>query len=255
MMYISYILGEWLSQKKWQADDLAQQQPTVLRSRLSAAEPAEEPTDEPAENETAEPATVMQKLRRIDGLNADFALERMGGFDDIYEKTIRILARSLKDTIAKIEKSLDEANLKGFTVEVHGLKGALQSVGATKLGGSAASLERAGTDGETDYCIKYFPAFRAELMDFSARLDEALEQNEGTVKEKISKEKLAEVIEQAKAAAEGFDAVSAAEILGTALGFCYSEEVDRLIAEAVFALEVFDCEGAIAKIEETEEAL
>jgi HPt (histidine-containing phosphotransfer) domain-containing protein len=200
----------------------------------------------------------------VEGMDVESALLRMGGLSGTYEKTIKLLARLLPDTITKMDNYLAENNLKDFTIEMHGLKGALRNVGAIRLGSEAGHFEEAGLAGNADYCIENYPHLKGLFVDFSKILDSALEENEtdketDAPKQKISKEEFADVLTSAKEAAEAFDAMGAVEVLSPLLGFDYdfkiNEETNELLKQIIFALEVFDCKGAIINIKKMEEIL
>jgi HPt (histidine-containing phosphotransfer) domain-containing protein len=179
----------------------------------------------------------------------------MGGLHETYEKTVKLTARLLPEAITKMDKYIAEPSIKDFTIEVHGMKGVLRSIGAVKLGSEAANLENAAIGDDMDFCVKNYPPFREALTSFSAKLDQALESDENAKHEKIDKEKLSAALLDAKAAAESYDAVGAAEILAPIANFSYNKEADELLKNIIFALEEFNCESALSTIKKMEEIL
>ncbi|MCL2049578.1 MAG: HAMP domain-containing protein [Defluviitaleaceae bacterium] len=238
MIYISSMLSSWLAKKDWE-------------EKPEQAEPSEA---EGAAQE-AEPQTVLEKLRRIKEINVDSALERMGGLEDAYEKTVRLLTRLLPDTMAKLDLFLAEENLKGFTIEIHGLKGVLRNIGAANLGNDAANLEKASLEANIDFCSTHYPPLRELLVEFSKQLNNAIKEDESVVKQTMDLEVLKVALEEAKEAADGYEATAAIEILEPLTAFSYNSEVDELLKKVIFALEEFDCEEALVNMAIIEEQI
>jgi HAMP domain-containing protein/HPt (histidine-containing phosphotransfer) domain-containing protein len=229
MMYISEIISGWIAKKEWMP----------------------EKTEE--EPEAAGKSPVMSRLQEIDGLYVGFALAGMGGLYDTYEKTVNLTARLLPEAVKKMDKHISEGNIKNFTVEVHGIKGVLRSIGATKLGGDASDLEHAGLEEDEAFCENNYPTFRESLTEFARQLNLALESDKVITKTKISEDILLETIAKTKYAAECYDAMGALELLAPLKDFSFNEGADELLQNVIFALEEFNCEGAIININKMEE--
>jgi CheY-like chemotaxis protein len=192
-------------------------------------------------------------FKNIKGLDADSAVEAMGGFFDVYMDTIKLTARLLPERIEKMDKYI-ETDMKAFTNEAHGLKSVLKNIGAAALGSDAASLERAALENNIIYCNEFYPSFRAGLSELSGNLNDALSSRETEdTKEAADVSELLSAAAEAKTAAESFDRDGALDILAPYINFTYGEETDELLKEIVFALESFDCEGALLKLNKLEE--
>jgi HPt (histidine-containing phosphotransfer) domain-containing protein len=229
LIYVAEILSNRLNRKKWEEE----------REERSASAP---------EVEILEKAeTFISKLKQIEGLEAETALERMGGLEEAYEKTVSLLARLMPETISKMNEYIEIKDLANFRVEIHGIKGVLRNIGATELGNYAASLEEAAYDKNLELCLCNYPLFREELEAFHSKLNAALE-TETADKKTIDAETFTIALSGAKAAAEDYDAVSAMEALAEVIGCSYSKETDELLKQAIFALEKFDCGEAVSYI-------
>jgi HPt (histidine-containing phosphotransfer) domain-containing protein len=241
IMYISEIMSSWLSAKVWHTPEAGGDgMDGSVGFELDVL------NDETPEDAAVSP--VIDALREIAGMDVDAAIDMMGGLRDAYEKTVRLMARLLPDTIAKLDKYLSENSVKGFTVEIHGIKGVLRNIGASMLGSGAVSLETAAIEGNLEYCRDHYPAFKEKLAEFSERLNAVLESGASVVKEQIKREPMLAVLAEAKAAAEGYDSMRALNVLARLEGCSYSAEADKLIESIVFALEEFDCASAINNI-------
>ncbi|MCL2356651.1 MAG: ATP-binding protein [Defluviitaleaceae bacterium] len=186
-------------------------------------------------------------LRKIKDMNVDSALRAMRGMTDLYLDTVKLTARLLPEKIDKMTKLLD-SDMKSFTIEVHGIKSALNNIGAEKLGNSAAKLERAAKDDKKSYCDEYYPPFRDGLVSIHAALSEVFPDDTAN-KETADKSVLIPAIAEAKEAAENFDRDAASEAIGKHASFSFTPEIDELLSEITAALDSFDCDGALKKLE------
>ncbi|MDR0293474.1 MAG: hypothetical protein LBH95_04900 [Oscillospiraceae bacterium] len=195
---------------------------------------------------------VAARLKAINGLDADAALAAMGGKHDVYERTVRVTIRLLPKTIGKIDSCIAARDLKNFMTEIHGIKSVLRSIGAAGLGNGAAQLEKAARDNDMGYCGENYPAFKKSLLDFVERVNMALTDRTASQKKKIDKAALSAAIGGVKTAVKSYDAVQALNMVSRLSGYSYNEEIDGLLQEIIFALEEFNCEGAITNINKME---
>jgi len=193
----------------------------------------------------------LSALKTIPALNVDSALDAMSGLQDVYIDTVKLTVRLLPERIEKMNRFID-TDLKSFTVEVHGLKSVLKNIGATALGNQATSLERAAMESDQSHCDEHYPHFRSALVELMENLDTVFQKNDEQPKDTADISKLAQVIDEAKTAAENFDRDSALELLTPHIDFTYGEDADRILNEIIFALEAFDCERALSLMIENE---
>jgi HAMP domain-containing protein/HPt (histidine-containing phosphotransfer) domain-containing protein len=251
MMYISKILGEWLQYTVWVPEE-----PEALE------EPEETPVYE-AEPALSEPSAPLDEkpdfitlCRQIEGMDVNFALEGLGGLRDVYEQSVKLTARTMTESINKMDEYIQAGRLDLFAIEVHGLKGALRNIGAITLSGTAAVLETAALEQNAADVDVYYPPFKEQLLNFTNQLNNALLANAGdTVKETINREALLTALAGAKTAALDFDAMIALEAMQPLNGMTYTPEADTVLEKILFALEAFDCEGAYQHILNLEEML
>jgi len=191
-------------------------------------------------------------LKKITGLDVDSALDAMSGLLDVYVDTAKLTLRLLPERIAKMDKFL-ETDIKAFTVEVHGLKSVLKNIGATILGNDAAQLENAALEDNHAYCNEFYPTFRAALVDLKNNLAVAFPEKSARKTADVSL--LVQALPEARTAAEDFDRDNALAIISPHGDFNYSTEADELLEELIFALNTFDCDGALIIINKLEEIL
>ncbi|MCL2223352.1 MAG: response regulator [Defluviitaleaceae bacterium] len=195
----------------------------------------------------------IDNLKKIKGLDVDTALDAMSGLPELYVDTVKLTIKLLPERIQKMDSYLSE-DIKAFTIEVHGLKSALKNIGASKLGNYAAKLERAALDNDTAYCNENYPPFKTGLTELENVLRNALPEDK-TEKKQADKTNLLPAIAEAKTAAESYDRDAALEILSQHTSFSYDDDTDGFLKEIISALEAFDCDGALNKLNELEEKL
>jgi hypothetical protein len=63
-----------------------------------------------------------------------------------------------------------QEDIPAFAIEVHGMKGALLTIGADSLGEEAKALELAAKGGDATYCTEAYPPFEEKLALFAEKL-------------------------------------------------------------------------------------
>ncbi|MCL2604764.1 MAG: ATP-binding protein [Defluviitaleaceae bacterium] len=197
-----------------------------------------------------EASSLIDALRTLKGLDVSAALAVLGGMYEVYEDTVRLSARLMPSTVKKMDDYLAAGNLKGFAIEVHGLKGVTRSIGAAEIAATAGRLEIAALNNGKAFCNENYPAFRESIIGFIDDLDAALAKEPVAEKEPIDTETLLTKIENIKAAAESYDTIAALDIAKPLLKFSFGREGEDLLERAVFALEEFDSRGALEMLEE-----
>jgi signal transduction histidine kinase/DNA-binding response OmpR family regulator len=84
---------------------------------------------------------------RIEGLDTDDGLKRLGGKESIYITILRSFAKGTPALLDRV-KNCDEVSLPDYTIAVHGIKGSCRNVGAKALGDEAETLENAAKAGD-----------------------------------------------------------------------------------------------------------
>lgn len=79
----------------------------------------------------------------IKGFNVEEGIKLCGGDEEIYMEVLWAAMEEGKEKIPLIRKVFDERDLARYCVEVHGLKNAMRSIGATYLSQLAAEQETA----------------------------------------------------------------------------------------------------------------
>ncbi|MCL2500992.1 MAG: ATP-binding protein [Defluviitaleaceae bacterium] len=225
------------------------QPPEVLEAaRQLTIKAANEQAGEAAD----ETPSITEQFKRIDGLDVEGSLKVLGGQTDVYEKTVRMTARLLPDTIGRLDDYLAQGNMKAFATDVHGLRGVFRNIGAADIGNAAARLEKAAQEGQKDHCDVNYPSFKEMLTIFLDQFNAiaANESKQGAVSSTIDKKALLEILTNVKAAAEGYDAVQALAAIKPVMA--HSLDAGMLFNKAVYALEEFRCGDAAEIIKRLE---
>jgi CheY-like chemotaxis protein len=89
----------------------------------------------------------MQTVPELDGLDVEEALIRMGGDSNLYRRILVRFHESQGDVIAKLRRSLADADRETVQYIAHTLKGAAGNVGAAQIRDMAAELEHTMASG------------------------------------------------------------------------------------------------------------
>jgi hypothetical protein len=113
-------------------------------------------------------------------------------------RSYTVNTRSMLEAI----QTVGEGSLAGYTVKVHGIKGASNDIFAAKVGRDAENLENAAKAGDFDYIGRHHPAFLETAWAFVERVEAALREidaeNPKPVKDKPDGEVLAKLLAACK---------------------------------------------------------
>jgi len=208
-------------------------------------------------------AGVLSRIKEIPGLDVESALDAMNDMEDVYTDTVKLTVRLLPERIEKMDKYI-VSDIKSFAVEVHGLKSVLKNIGSSALGNSAARLERAALENDSEFCNENYPSFKSGLTELESSLSAALkpgtvaDNNTTNVSVSVSlltgeyAEKFATVLAEIKVAAEEYDRDRGLELIAPFAEIESGEISDKFIKNIIFAFEAFDCEEALNNITELE---
>jgi len=149
-------------------------------------------------------------IGNIDGLDIDTAVSTMGGLTDVYTNAIKLTTRLLPETLDKLDNYVQSGDIKAFAVEIHGLKGVFNNIGAYTLGQKADLLESEAL--KDKLCCQTYDRFKISAIELYEKMSDALPEEEEK-KEDLPPvySELAKIAEEVRIAAEGFDSVLALE--------------------------------------------
>ena len=106
---------------------------------------------------------LLAKVAAIEGIDVPLALDRMNGVQSLYEESLAIMVRHLPESVGRLHSFLDGKDLNGFFIEVHGLKGSLNTFGMTQLALAAQRLEFEAKKENLLFCQQNLPALTESL--------------------------------------------------------------------------------------------
>jgi CheY-like chemotaxis protein len=125
--------------------------------------------------EQAEEAPVLNL--KITGLDTAAGLTATGGAEKVYLKVLELYRRDVAERLQFLRDfavNPDEESISLFITQVHALKSASASIGATEISRLAARLEHAGRNGELAVIREQINGFREKLSEVASSIAAAL---------------------------------------------------------------------------------
>ena len=105
------------------------------------------------------------------GLDVAQGIARMGGFREVYIKTLGFFCEDALSRAQVMTSALEEGDIKAFTICIHGMKSACGNISATELSELAGKLEVAGIQHDMAFIKTHFELFVGKLRDLLIVLD------------------------------------------------------------------------------------
>jgi len=172
---------------------------------------------------------ILTAVSGIEGIDIALALDRISGKQEVLEGCIEQTADSIEEKLKKMNICLSHEDLPGFSIEAHGLKGALAGIGAMELSGLASGLEMESKSGNEAWCKKEFILFSHRMKALAAELKSAFPQVHSEVKSRGSKELLLQAARETAACLGLFEADDALGALSRLDVFTFGAETDALL--------------------------
>jgi len=136
--------------------------------------PVETSGESGAEKSDGVNSEFRKNIEKIEGLSVQTGLERVFEWET-YETSLRLLTTEIEKCDESLKKFLAEGNLRGFSICVHGIKGALKFVGAEELSAKAYDLEMASDKEDAAFCAENLPPFLEKLNRLGQSLSSAFD--------------------------------------------------------------------------------
>ena len=213
---------------------------------LRAARPAEEGST-PLKLLTYSP--ILQRLLEIEGLDVQAGMEMAAGQPAVYERSLKLLRDKIPGLCRMLESYLDSGDVGEFSIHVHGLKGALASVGALDLSLAAKELEAAANGEGLDRCHELLGPFIWKLRNLERRLGSALTEDAAVEKKKAGDpQTLRRCLKQLDEALTAYDYDAIGLCLGELEAADYGPEVGQSLRLIRKSVESFDYEVAMERL-------
>jgi len=213
----------------------------------------EEPEERPQESPSAASSETEDRVERLRQTGLD--VEKGCTYCNGPEKWIRIIQGFVEDYSASsehIDALFAEQNWKEYTIAVHGIKGSMASIGATKVSELAKQLEFAGKENRIGYITEHHGAFKEEyerlfvaICDSLGIEEEKEEEDNGKTLPVIEEERLEYFIEELETAAYELQQEKMLVILDALEQYRYQEAgLKGLLAPVRRKVEQSDCISA-----------
>jgi len=104
----------------------------------------------------------------IKGLDAEAGVKRFGGDEKAYIAVLKTYVSTTRPLLDDMSKKLESGDLKGYAIDVHGVKGSSFGICAMRAGKEAEDLERFANEGEEEKALawnKVFTKYMEGLLD------------------------------------------------------------------------------------------
>ena len=147
----------------------------TLKKWIPAYKLLDSPSEVTTQNELeySEHKEFWNRIEQIKELDFAVGLEQSGGKCNVYKKTLRLMVQEIEKSENNLPGFLSSDDLENFRIEVHGIKGALASIGAMQLSAKAYELETASDKMDSAFCASNLPGFIIMLNTFNSNLKNA----------------------------------------------------------------------------------
>ena len=178
-------------------------------------------------NLIAEEEDESKEIFHISGLSEKEGMENCRT-REIFEKSLVDFYRVIDLKIEKIRECLENGDIAGYTVEVHGLKSSSRMIGAIELSQKFAKLEVYGRNKDmkqiercTEQVISSFLELKAALKEIAGKKEEG--------KKDVSCEQKIETLKRLESAIDQFDLDEADEAMRQLESYIFEEEIQEKI--------------------------
>ncbi|MDR2401730.1 MAG: response regulator [Deferribacteraceae bacterium] len=189
----------------------------------------------------------------IAGINADIGISRTGGEEKGYFKILKLFCDDAEARIPELQRFLSEKDLRNYTVNVHALKSAAASIGASELSKFAAKLEDAGKSEDISLIEAETPAFLSELAELKSAITVFLKEKVKAAPKKKKSDKsaiLQDKLPKLSAALSNMDISKTDEIIKELLGQEWTKATEDKLNSISQDILLFDYEKAQEAIKE-----
>lgn len=121
------------------------------------------------------------KLYDIAGLDVECGLKNVNNQQDIYDMVLETYCQEAEEKMARYahaDRAFLQDNLQNTIIDMHGIKGASNGIGALELGEKFRKMEFAGKDGNIDYLFENMESCMEEYRALTEQIAAACGQPE-----------------------------------------------------------------------------
>ena len=174
----------------------------------------------------------------------------------VYFIVLEAYYKSIEKKAAVIEEAMQQENWERYTVEVHGLRGISEQIGAKQLADMAGELEDAGDAGDIDFIKGHTASLIEKYRGYISVLEPFFPKEESPKeKEKVPDGKLEDSFQKMKEAIDNLDIRQLESILADLKKYSFDEDDQEFFEFLEESVEDMDTEACMAVIGEWEVCL
>jgi len=203
------------------------------------------------------------KNQKILGVDLSAGLEHAGGDLKLYQEVLLVTYQDGLKQLKELEKALEAADIKNYTIQAHALKSVAANIGAVELSELAKLHEFAGKEQDFAYIEENAPALLKQYQDILNEIGQYIQNIQNTEEEfKEKKEKVLQkkewmkkndfddIVENLIDYLNDFDFDMAKELLEGLKEFTFPPLVEEALFKAEEKLEQIDYEAAAFLLKE-----
>lgn len=128
-----------------------------------------------AKDESTDLSSNQELSKMLPQVDVDEGILFCGGLLERYIEVLRIVCRRGEEQLKQLEKLWQERAYEEYTIQIHGMKGSMRSIGAKELAEKAKALEKAGRESDCTYIDANIEEFCVEYRKLLVQLAKALE--------------------------------------------------------------------------------
>lgn len=128
-----------------------------------------------AKDESTDLSSHQELGKMLPQVDVDEGILFCGGLLERYIEVLRIVCRRGEEQLKQLEKLWQERAYEEYTIQIHGMKGSMRSIGAKELAEKAKALEKAGRESDYTYIDANIEEFCVEYRKLLVQLAKALE--------------------------------------------------------------------------------
>ncbi|MDR0983780.1 MAG: hypothetical protein LBL93_02055 [Ruminococcus sp.] len=184
---------------------------------------------------------LINKLAEFPELDVEGGLKLFAGKEKIYEKSVRMINDKFETYLGDLNKAETLQEIEFIT---HTLKGVLGNIGANNLAKKFTDVMQWARTGDEASARGNFPAAKSEYISFSTKLADVIKKIDGAiVPEELSQgsELLFETfIVEMKNAVDNFEYAYAENAFSKIKGLTFGEQRDEIIVKLKASIDGFD---------------
>jgi signal transduction histidine kinase len=110
---------------------------------------------------------------KIAGMDMEKGLERFNGDREVFMQILQTFPVNTRGLLEKM-KDVNEENLAGYAINVHGIKSSCRGICAEELGSRAEALEHAAKAGSLAFVTENNPSFIEDVYKLTASIEDTL---------------------------------------------------------------------------------